>query len=58
MPNTVDIVLYNDCNCEIGRVTVGKDENIAIATVRAVCEWRELSAGDTVKVEQAWHEEA
>lgn len=53
-----DIVLRNDCGCEIARITVGKYEEPADALVRAIRkEMWALNEGDTIAIESAWHEE-
>lgn len=53
-----DIVLRNDCGCELARITVGKYEEPAEALVRAIQkELWSLNEGDKITIECAWHEE-
>lgn len=53
-----DIILRNDCGCELDRVLVGKHEEPAEALVRAIQkELWSLNEGDKITIESVWHEE-
>lgn len=53
-----DIVLRNDCGCEIARFSVGQNEDPAAALIRVMQKdlWA-LNEGDTIAIESVWREE-
>lgn len=53
-----DIVLRNDCGCEIARFSVGQNEDPTAALIRVMQKdlWV-LNEGDTIAIEGVWHED-
>lgn len=50
--NSLDVVLYNDCGCEIARETITKEKTEA----DIIDSW-ELYPGDKIQLEETWHED-
>ena len=49
----LDIILYSDIGCEIGRISVESEDEILKAI--AISNWI-ISEGDKIIIESAWHE--